>query len=146
MKIILFLFVLSPALLLANVVEVAGYRFVAPARLGSKANHPLPCARRNSNLTGPRLARPPSSSFSTFGPSGGGGVRANVDRWMKQFTGMQQQGPGRRNRRRGESYLRPGHRHLSLAVPPLARKRPKPDHSLLGAIVEGSTGIDFSSN
>ena len=50
--------------------------------------------------------------FFYFGPSGGGGVQANVDRWMKQFKDIQKPEHRRKNCGRGQGNLRPGNWHF----------------------------------
>ena len=140
MKIILCLFALSPALLLANVVEVAGYRFVAPADW--EQSEPSSSMRKAQFELKTAAGKTAELVFFYFGANGGGGVRANVDRWMKQFTGIQKQDLEEKIVEEVKvTYARATGTFLSGS--PFGPKTPKPDHSLLGAIVEGSKGSIF---
>ena len=129
-----------PFLLAANVVEIAGYQFVAPAQW--KQVEPNSSMRKAQFDLSTDTGKSAELVFFYFGPSGGGGVRANVDRWVKQFDDLQQ------NEVKEEivneikvTYVRTTGTFLSGS--PVGPKTPKPAHSLLGAIVEGRQGLIF---
>ena len=69
---------LSSVLYAAEKVTVAGYGFSPPA--GWKSSPPSSKMRAAQFSAGEAEV-----VFFYFGPSGGGGVKANVDRWMGQF-------------------------------------------------------------
>ena len=67
----------------ANVVDIAGYQFIAPDQwTQSEPSSSMRKAQFNLRTDAGKTAE---LVFFYFGPSGGGGVRANVDRWIKQF-------------------------------------------------------------
>ena len=129
-----------PFLLTANVVEIAGYQFMAPDHW--KQVEPSSSMRKAQFDLSTDAGKSAELVFFYFGPSGGGGVRANVDRWVKQFDDLQQ------NEVKEEivneikvTYVRTTGTFLSGS--PFGPKTPKPGHSLLGAIVEGRKGSIF---
>ena len=129
-----------PLLLTANVVEIAGYQFMAPDQW--KQVEPSSSMRKAQFDLSTDAGKSAELVFFYFGPSGGGGVRANVDRWVKQFDDLQQ------NEVKEEivneikvTYVRTTGTFLSGS--PFGPKTPKPGHSLLGAIVEGRKGSIF---
>ena len=80
--------------------------------------------------------------FFYFGPSGGGGVKANVDRWMGQFQAAKNQkveskevGGVKVTYARATGTFMTGR--------PFGPKTPKEGYALLGAIVEGKQGAIF---
>ncbi len=130
----------SPLILTANVVEVAGYRFVAPDKW--KQSEPSSSMRKAQFELSAEDGKTAELVFFYFGQSGGGGVRANVDRWIKQFEDLQ-------NKEVKEeiveevkvTYVRATGTFLSGS--PFGPKTPKPGYSLLGAIIEGRQGSIF---
>ena len=129
-----------PFLVSANVVEIAGYQFVAPDQW--KQAEPSSSMRKAQFDLSTEAGKSAELVFFYFGPSGGGGVRANVDRWVKQFEDLQE------NDVKVEivneikvTYVRTTGTFLSGS--PFGPKTPKPGHSLLGAIVEGRKGSIF---
>jgi hypothetical protein len=69
-------------------------------------------------------------------------VRANIDRWMKQFKDMQDQKIKEEIVNEVKvTYARATGTFLSGS--PFGPKTPKPGHSLLGSIVEGRQGSIF---
>lgn len=134
-----FLF-LVPLILAANVVEVAGYRFVAPADW--KQSEPSSSMRKAQFDLSTEEGKSAELVFFYFGPSGGGGIRANVDRWIKQFKDLQKQEVKEEIVEEVKvTYVRVTGTFLSGS--PFGPKTPKPGHSLLGAIVEGRQGSIF---
>jgi hypothetical protein len=137
---LLFIFCLTPFFISANVVEIAGYQFVAPDDW--KQSEPTsPMRKAQFDLTS-EDGKTAQLVFFYFGPSGGGGVRANIDRWMKQFKDMQDQKIKEEIVNEVKvTYARATGTFLSGS--PFGPKTPKPGHSLLGSIVEGRQGSIF---
>jgi hypothetical protein len=137
---LLFIFCLTPFFIWANVVKIAGYQFVAPDDW--KQSEPTsPMRKAQFDLTS-EDGKTAQLVFFYFGPSGGGGVRANIDRWMKQFKDMQDQKIKEEIVNEVKvTYARATGTFLSGS--PFGPKTPKPGHSLLGSIVEGRQGSIF---
>jgi hypothetical protein len=137
---LLFIFCLTPSFIWANVVEIAGYQFVAPDDW--KQSEPTsPMRKAQFDLTS-EDGKTAQLVFFYFGPSGGGGVRANIDRWMKQFKDMQNQDIKEEIVNEVKvTYARATGTFLSGS--PFGPKTPKPGHSLVGSIVEGRQGSIF---
>lgn len=83
--------------------------------------------------------------FFHFGPGGGGGTKANVDRWLGQF---QERGDQLKSkveevtvRNRKVTYVEAQGTYLSGT--PGGPKTPQPDSILLGAIIESDAGSVF---
>ncbi len=138
---ILSLFLLSaPLLVTANVVDIAGYQFIAPDEW--QQSEPSSSMRKAQFNLKTNAGKSAELVFFYFGPGGGGGVRANVDRWVKQFQDLL------RNEVKEEivneikvTYVRTTGTFLSGS--PFGPKTPKLGHSLFGAIVEGRKGSIF---
>ena len=124
----------------ANVVEVAGYQFVAPEEWKqAETTSSMRKAQFDLSTEGGKTAE---LVFFYFGPSGGGGVRANVDRWTKQFQDLSDHKVKEEIIKEVKvTYVRAT--GTFLRVSPFGPKTPKPGHSLLGAIVEGRQGSIF---
>ena len=67
----------------ANALEVAGYSFPAPADW--KSSPPSSNMRKAQFSVPGKSGKAGEVVFFYFGSGGAGGVKANVDRWMKQF-------------------------------------------------------------
>ena len=98
MKFFLIALILSPSILFANVVDVAGYRFMAPDSW--KQTEPSSSMRKaqfgvSTQLNSKILSTPAEGSA------------ANVDRWMKQFKDIQRN--RRKNCGRSITYARNWH-------------------------------------
>ena len=73
---------------------------------------------------------------------GGGGVRANVDRWIKQFEDIMDQDVKEEIVKEIKvTFVKTTGTFLSGS--PFGPKTPKPGYSLMGAIVEGRQGSIF---
>ena len=130
----------NPLVTSANVVEVAGYQFVAPDEW--KQSEPSSSMRKAQFNLSTKAGKSAELVFFYFGPSGGGGVRANVDRWIKQFEDLQEKSVKEEIVKEVKvTYVRATGTFLSGS--PFGPKTPKPGHSLLGAIVEGRQGSIF---
>ena len=80
--------------------------------------------------------------FFYFGPSGGGGVKANVDRWMGQFQGAKNKKVETKEVGGVKvTYARATGTFMSGR--PFGPKTPKEGYALLGAIIEGKGGAIF---
>jgi len=140
LKSLLFFSLLVPALSYSNVVEVAGYRFVAPENW--KQSEPSSSMRKAQFELKNEAGQTAELVFFYFGPSGGGGVRANVDRWMKQFKDIQSRDLEEKIVEEVKvTYARATGTFLSGS--PFGPKTPKLDHTLFGAIAEGKMGSIF---
>ncbi|MBT3636755.1 MAG: hypothetical protein HN531_07440 [Opitutae bacterium] len=123
-----------------NAVEVAGYSFKAPEDW--KSSPP------SSNMRKAQFAVPGKSGkngevvFYYFGSGGAGGVKANVDRWMKQFEDPQ--GQSVKTETVGETKVTYAQAHGTfLSGRPFGPKTPNPGHAMLAAIIEGKKGAIF---
>lgn len=82
-----------------------------------------------------------------FGPGQGGGLEANVDRWVKQFVDLPPDRVSRADRHANGLLqhtieVESGTFNASTMMAP-GKGKPKPDFALLGAIVEAPTGMYF---
>lgn len=83
--------------------------------------------------------------FFHFGAGGGGGAKANVDRWLGQF---QEKGDALKSKTeevtvRGKQVTFVRAQGTYMSGMPGGPKTPQPDTMLLGAIVEGPEGAVF---
>ena len=76
---------IGSGLLAKEKVTVAGYGFTPPE--GWKSSPPSSSMRKAQFAATGKEGQSAEVVFFYFGPSGGGGVKANVDRWMGQFQG-----------------------------------------------------------
>jgi len=124
----------------ANVVEVAGYRFTAPDSW--EQTKPSSSMRKAQLKIAGEDGKEAELVFFYFGPSGGGGVRANVDRWLKQFENMLDQSVKEEIVHDVKTtFVRIWGTFLSGS--PFGPKTPKSGYSLSGAIIEGKNGAIF---
>ena len=116
-------------------VKVAGYEFSHPE--GWKSAKPSSRMRAAQFSAGEAEV-----VFFYFGPSGGGGVKANVDRWMAQFQNAKNQKVETTEVGGAKvTYVRATGTFMSGR--PFGAKTPKPGYALLGAIIEGKQGAIF---
>ncbi len=126
--------------LFANVVEVAGYRFVAPNQW--RAGEPSSSMRAAQFEVSSEDGKKAELVFFYFGRSGGGGIRANLDRWMNQFEDLSESKTEEEVVNEVKvTFARVAGTFLSGS--PLGPKTPKPGYRLLGAIVQGREGFIF---
>jgi hypothetical protein len=124
----------------ANAVEVAGYSFKAPADW--KSSPP------SSNMRKAQFSVPGKSGkngevvFYYFGSGGAGGVKANVDRWMKQFENPQGQSVKTETINDTKVTFAQAHGTF-LSGRPFGPKTPNPGYAMLAAIIEGKKGAIF---
>ena len=81
-----------------------------------------------------------------FGPGQGGGIDANVDRWVKQFSGVDPSNVKRADREANglhQHTVEIAHGTFDAGSMSLAPAGAKKDYALLGAIVEAPSGAYF---
>jgi len=83
-----------------------------------------------------------------FGPGQGGSIDANVDRWVKQFSGISANDVKRADReanglRQHTVEIQHGTFDAGQMMAAGSNKGPKPDYALEGAIVEAPSGAYF---
>ncbi|MFW5876803.1 MAG: hypothetical protein ACOCXM_08700 [Myxococcota bacterium] len=92
-------------------------------------------------------APPTSLAVFYFGPGQGGSTQANVDRWVGQFDTPDGQGPEIEKREDGDlavTVVDVSGTHRPMQMPGQDEgSEPRPDHRMLGAIVEGPEGPVF---
>lgn len=135
-----FTLLFAPLIVSANVVDIAGYEFIAPDQW--KQSEPSSSMRKAQFNLRTDAGKTAELVFFYFGPSGGGGVRANVDRWIKQFENLQAKEIKEEIVKEVKvTYVRATGTFLSGS--PFGPKTPMPGYSLIGAIVEGRQGSIF---
>ena len=135
----LFLTIFSSSVF-ANVVEVAGYRFTAPKDW--KSSPPSSTMRKAQFSIAGENGQKAELVFFYFGQGGGGGVRANVDRWLQQFEIKRDQSVSEEVIHSVKTtFVRAWGTFLSGT--PFGPKTPEPGYSLSGAIIEGKSGALF---
>jgi hypothetical protein len=81
-----------------------------------------------------------------FGPGQGGGIEQNVDRWVKQFSGIQPADVKRADRQANglrEHTVEIARGTFDSGMPGMGAGGPKKDYALEGAIVEAPSGAYF---
>jgi hypothetical protein len=81
-----------------------------------------------------------------FGPGQGGGIEQNVDRWVKQFSGVQPSDVKRADRQANglrEHTVEIARGTFDSGMPGMGSSGPKKDYALEGAIVEAPSGAYF---
>lgn len=125
-----------PLVAVEGKTKVAGYEFASPE--GWKSSKPSSRMRAAQFSAGDAEV-----VFFYFGPRGGGGVKANVDRWMGQFQDTKSQKVEAKDVGSVKvTYARATGTFMS--GPPFGGpKTPKKGYALLGAIIEGKEGAIF---
>ena len=111
----------------------AAWGWVEPASSMRKAQLTVSDAKTKENV---------EVVFFYFGEGGGGGTKANVDRWLGQFQDASK--PKSEEVTVGQTkvtYVQTEGTYMSGL--PSGAKTPMPNHALLGAIVEGEAGSVF---
>jgi len=120
-------------------VDPPGLRRVPPKNAMRKASYEVP--RASGDSEDGELA------VFYFGPGQGGSIDANVDRWVKQFSGVSPNDVKRADREaNGLRQHTVEIQHGSFDAGQMAMggsKGPKPDYALQGAIVEAPSGAYF---
>ncbi len=124
----------------AESVEIAGYSFKSPSNW--KSSTPTSKMRKAQFNVSGEEGKEAEVAFFYFGGGGAGGVKANVDRWMKQFEEAKERIIKRTTI--GETPVTYVQAHGTfLSGRPFGPKTPKPNFALLAAIVEGENGSIF---
>ena len=148
MKNLIALFVLSLALLgLARADQAGGLTWTAPADWKSQGERPMRAATY-SIPAAKGDAEPAELAVFYFGKSEGGGVEANVKRWIEQFQKADGSSAAKDAKVKKETIA--GFAATALDVKGtylggsmMGSSTPKPGYRLLGAIVEGPGGNVF---
>jgi hypothetical protein len=136
------LLLLTASLSADETVKVADLTFKTPAPWKSvESTSPMRAAILHYPVAG--AEKPLEAVFYYFGPGQGGDVEANITRWLGQFEGQP-------TSQREE--LPAGDKKVSLVIadgtyldgPPFGgTKTPRPDYTMLGAIVPGADANIF---
>ncbi len=81
-----------------------------------------------------------------FGPGQGGGIEQNIERWVKQFSGVQPSDVKRADRQANglrEHTVEIANGTFDGGMPGMGAAGPKKDYALQGAIVEAPSGAYF---
>ncbi len=124
----------------ANAVEVAGYSFAAPE--GWKSSPPSSSMRKAQFSVPGKSGKDAEAVFFYFGSGGAGGVKANVDRWMKQFQNPQGQSV-KTETVNGTKVTFAQAYGTFLSGRPFGPKTSNPGYAMLAAIIEGRKGAIF---
>lgn len=112
-----------------------------------KEQKPRPMRVATYHVPGPGdSAAPAELAVFHFGPGDGGGVEANVERWVGQFSDLPSTDVVRTERRTSSGaavHVVEIPRGTFASGMPGGPSTPKPDHGLLGAIVESPAGSYF---
>lgn len=102
---------------------------------------------RAAQLQVPGKDGPGEVVFFYFGPSQGGGVQANVDRWLGQFEESRDRLNAKIEKRKGSdgkgSFTLVSAQGTFLSGSPFGPKTRKPDHALFAGILEHREGAVF---
>lgn len=121
-------------------LEVAGYSFKAPADW--KSSEPTSKMRKAQFAVSGKDGKTGEAVFYYFGGGGAGGVKANVDRWMKQFENPQGQSVKTETVNGTKVTYAQAH-GTYLSGRPFGPKTPNPGYAMLAAIIEGKEGAIF---
>ncbi|MDX2150943.1 MAG: hypothetical protein SFV54_09425 [Bryobacteraceae bacterium] len=137
----------ASALLLAE--QAGGIKWTAPAAWKAQAGRPM----RAATYTVPATAGDPEPgevAVFYFGPGQGGGVEANIQRWVGQFQtadGKPAAGKEKTGKRTVNGIpvttIDLTGTYTAAGGPMATTKSNKPNYRLLGAIAEGSQGAVF---
>lgn len=138
----LFLFLMSCALLLAE--SASGVKWKAPTAWKSQGDRPM----RAATYSAPAAAgdaEPGEVAVFYFGPGQGGGVQANIDRWIGQFP--TKSGAPKTTKSTvagmGVTVIDVAGTYGASSSPMSQEKVNKPGFRMLGAIVEAPQGAVF---
>jgi len=124
----------------ALALEVAGYSFTAPSDW--KSSPPSSRMRKAQFSVPGESGKDAETVFFYFGGGGAGGVKANVDRWMKQFE--KPEGQRVATETIGETKVTYAQAHGTyLSGRPFGTKTANPGYAMLAAIIEGKQGAIF---
>jgi hypothetical protein len=121
-------------------LEVAGYSFKAPGDWES--SEPTSKMRKAQFAVSGKDGKDGEAVFYYFGGGGAGGVKANVDRWMKQFENPQGQSVKTETVNGTKVTYAQAH-GTYLSGRPFGPKTPNTGYAMLAAIIEGKQGAIF---
>jgi hypothetical protein len=148
MKHLIALFVLSLALAgFARAEQAGGLTWTAPAEWKSQGERPMRAATY-SIPAAKGDAEPAELAVFFFGASSGGGVDANVKRWIEQFqkadgTSAAKDANVKKDKIAGLPATTLDVKGTYMGGSMMGPSTPKPGYRLLGAIVEGPGGNVF---
>jgi hypothetical protein len=119
-------------------VDPPGLRRVPPKNAMRKASYEVPHAGKDTEDG--------ELAVFYFGPGQGGGIEQNVDRWVKQFSGVQPSDVKRADRQANglrQHTVEIAHGTFESGMPGMGPSGPKKDYALEGAIVEAPSGAYF---
>jgi hypothetical protein len=121
----------------------AGLTWTVPAGWKNLGSRPMRVATYEAPPA-PGDKEPAEIVVFYFGQGQGGGVQANVDRWIGQFQDKPASPPKPTVRTvAGMRVTTIEHKGTYLSGPPMGEKIPKPGYQLVGSIVEGPQGNVF---
>jgi hypothetical protein len=116
--------------------SAGGVKWTAPASWGSKGPSPM----RAANYEVPPAPGDKEAGECVvfyFGPGQGGGVQANLDRWISQFQPADGKPKTAKQTINGLSVSTVDVSGTYLSGPPMGQKTPKPGYRMIAAVVEG---------
>ena len=119
-------------------IDPPGLRRVPPKNAMRKASYEVPHAAKDTEDG--------ELAVFYFGPGQGGGIEQNVDRWVKQFSGVQPSDVKRADREANglrQHTVEIAHGTFESGMPGMGPSGPKKDYALEGAIVEAPSGAYF---
>ena len=119
-------------------VDPPTFRRVPPKNAMRKASYEVPHAAADSEDG--------ELAVFYFGPGQGGGIEQNVDRWVKQFSGIQPSDVKRADREANglrEHTVEIARGTFESGMPGMGAAGPRKDYALEGAIVEAPSGAYF---
>ena len=122
-------------------MEVAGYSFKAPADW--KSSPPSNNMRKAQFSVPGKDGKDGEVVFSYFGGGNAGGVKANVNRWMKQFEDPKGQSVKTETVGGTKVTFVEAHGTFLSGRPFGGPKTPKPGYAMLSAMIEGKNGAIF---
>lgn len=122
-------------------LDIAGIRFRLPA---GWANEQPSSPMRQGQASIPGSGGAGQLTIFFFGPGGGGGVDANLNRWVGQMTGAEGQ-PTREQFESGDLLVTTVQQRGTLRASTMGTfpSTDQPDYALYGAVVEGPGGPWF---
>ena len=124
----------------AEKIEIAGYSFSSPEKWVSST--PTSKMRKAQFSVPGENGKNAEVAFFHFGNGGAGGVKANVDRWMKQFEEAKDRTI--KSTVIGEVPVTYAQAHGTfLSGSAFGPKTPKPNYALLATIISGKNGAIF---
>ncbi len=123
--------------------EVGGLKFARPVKWEVQAAGGM--RKAQFKVADAKTGAGAEVVFFHFGPQGGGGVKANVDRWLGQFV---EKGAALKSKSDEVTVGKSKVHYVSatgtyMDGPPLGEKTARANYSLFGAIIEAADGSIF---